>query len=226
MCRTEMSRKCRHELVCEAESRIDRAVSADEYSDGETDVGPALPEVEEAGEDGGMDIGGSEDGNANIEDLSASQVEPGGPEEPRRSDKEKERRDFFPKNYKRSFMMCRSEQRLAQLLSDLIETHTAGSGSLMFGDPEGIVCEGVSRGSDGVDVCCDGSRVKRCRDVPRRVTLYTLNHDDITVVLRDWIFETCGHYNVYRGAARGIYPSEAGIAYSVELMYTWSSKCV
>lgn len=35
LCRTDTSRKCRHEVICEAESKIEREVSGDEYSEPE-----------------------------------------------------------------------------------------------------------------------------------------------------------------------------------------------
>lgn len=39
MCRTDTSRKCRHELICEAECGIETYVSGSEYSDDGTDRG-------------------------------------------------------------------------------------------------------------------------------------------------------------------------------------------
>lgn len=117
--------------------------------------------------------------------------------------------------------MCESEQQLAVQLTELIENNAAGGGSLLFGDPEGTVCEGVIKESRGKEKSCDGVRVRSSKDIPRKVTLYTLNHDDVTVVVRDWIFDKCGQLNVYRGTSHGIYPSEVGIAYTTELMYWW-----
>lgn len=42
-------------------------------------------------------------------------------------------------------MMCESEQSSAKMLTYFLETHASGSGILIFGDPEGSLCEGVGR---------------------------------------------------------------------------------
>lgn len=117
---------------------------------------------------------------------------------------EESKRQYFPLKYKRSLFMCESEQKLAVQLTELFESNDIGRGSLMFGDPEGVVCEGVIKGRCGEEHCCDAVTVRSCRGILREVTIYTLNHDYVTIVVRDWICDKCGQLKVYRGTSHGI----------------------
>lgn len=229
LCRTAVGWKCRHEIVCEKGSRDQATLSGDEYSGEDTDKcgegtsGPTnnngAPDLEE-GESGGIDHDDEEDVENNEREVPAYGGASGRGKK-KRGSQLKKASSYFPERTKRSFMMCDSEKKLAELLTNLIEPHAEGRGYLVFGDPDGTQCLRMSRTRRGVAKRCVAVRVKSTDDVPRTITLFTLNHDDVSVVLLDWVCPTCGHLKLYQGAHHGIFPTEYGVGYTVELMYWW-----
>lgn len=98
---------------------------------------------------------------------------------------------------KRSFLLCEKERRNSELLSDLIETEVAGNGSLMFGDPDGTPCQGIYIDGNGRRKKCAKVRRKPLDDQPRRVTLFTIVHGDISILVLDWMCPVCTFINRY-----------------------------
>lgn len=122
---------------------------------------------------------------------------------------------------KRSFYICRREKELAEKLCDLVEREIAGNGCLMFGDPDGTLCGGLYKCGQRLLRRFSGKRKQTISDIPRRVTLFTLNHGDISVILLDWDCSRCGFRNLYRVVHHGIFPARYCVAFTVELLYWW-----
>lgn len=92
---------------------------------------------------------------------------------------------FFTCDKPRPFFMCPSEEKLTEQLTDLIEEWDRRRGGLSFVEPEGWPCRGKIRRADGYEEPC-----VRCKDgseriLPRKVTLFTLNHSLMSVVIND-----------------------------------------
>lgn len=66
---------------------------------------------------------------------------------------------------------------------------------------------------------CTEERKESSDDLPRSVTLFTLNHSDVSIVVLDWVCRSYDYMNTYRGVHHGIYPERFGTAYTVELIY-------
>lgn len=103
--------------------------------------------------------------------------------------------------------MCEREKVLSEKLTNLAEEEAAGNGSLMVGDPDGTLCGGIYQCSDGSEKRCNAKRQQRNTDVPRRTTLFTLNHGAVSIVILDWDCFRCGYRNLYRGTEHGIFPA-------------------
>lgn len=91
----------------------------------------------------------------------------------------------------RSLYMCPAETVMTEQLTDLIETWDRANGGLCFVDPDGSMCAGVVAGENGKDVTCEAMKVIGVRILPRKVTLFTLNHDIPSIVLKDWVCSSC-----------------------------------
>lgn len=52
--------------------------------------------------------------------------------------KPKGKPSYYPEGVKRCFIMCGSERKLTYRLTGLLEKERTGSGSLMFGNPDGM----------------------------------------------------------------------------------------
>lgn len=126
----------------------------------------------------------------------------------------------------RPLYMFRSVKKLTDQLTDLIGEWDRSKGGLCFEDPEGWICAGTVRGANGDEVICDATNEQSTRVLPRKVTLYTLNHDVLSVVLKDWVCRKCGFENRYTGEAHGIFPAAKFRAYTVELLYFWMHECL
>lgn len=64
------------------------------------------------------------------------------------------------------------------------------------------------------------------RILPRKITLFTLNYDLLSVVVNDWVCPRCGYENRYSGECQAIYPAAMHRAYTVELLYFWMHECM
>lgn len=130
-------------------------------------------------------------------------------------------KSFFSNWKARPIYKCPSEIRITQQLTDHLETWERKNGGLCFTDPEGSVCMGTVLDFNGREKTCEATKHDGCRIFPRKVTLYTLNHDLLSVVLKDWSCTTCGFENRYTGDWHGLYPATKHRAFTVELMYFW-----
>lgn len=79
----------------------------------------------------------------------------------------------------------------------------------------------MGRDDKGYDVNCSGTKDTTARLLPRKVTLFNLNHDLMSVVLKDWVCRRCGYENRYNGESHAIYPAAKHRAFTVELLYFW-----
>lgn len=122
---------------------------------------------------------------------------------------------------KRSFILCELERIKVELLTDLIETGAGGTSACMLGDPDGYQCNGKVIDENGSKVWCENVRRKSNLDFSRNVTLFTLNHGEVGIVLLDWRCDKCMYINRYYGFSHRIFPASAGIAYTIEVMYSW-----
>lgn len=77
---------------------------------------------------------------------------------------------------------------------------------------------GYSVKHSGEHTCCV-VRKESHTDVPRKVSLITLNQGAVGIVVIDWVCKECGHLNTYNGYAHGSFPVARGLAFSVELVY-------
>lgn len=75
-------------------------------------------------------------------------------------------------------------------------------------------------------VSCSATEDDGCTLLPRKVTVLTLNHDMLCVVLNDWVCSRCGYENRYTGEAHGLYPAAKCRAFTVELMYFFMHECM
>lgn len=128
---------------------------------------------------------------------------------------------FIPYGIRRSLFLCERKRRKAELLADLVETETSGTGELLFVDEEGTLGNGIVVDKDGMGQHCKNVRKKSGPDLARNVTLFTLNHGEFGTVVLDWGCSSCSYLNRYSGSSHGIFPDASGTACTVELMYTW-----
>lgn len=126
----------------------------------------------------------------------------------------------------RPLYMCPAEMRLAEQLTDHIEEWRRQYGVLCFADPEGWPCGGRIRNGEGRIVKCRSSKKEGSRMLPRKITLFTLNHDLISVVVEDWVCPSCCVENRYCGEAHGIYPAAKHRAFTVEVIYFWMHEAI
>lgn len=117
--------------------------------------------------------------------------------------------------------MCRAERAMAKQLTDCIETWDRRKDGLRFVDPYGSLCSGIVGREEGRDINCYATKGTSARILPRKVTLFTLNHDLISVVLNDLVCPSCGFENRYSGESHGIFPAAKHRAFTVELLYFW-----
>lgn len=97
------------------------------------------------------------------------------------------------------------------------------AGDLLFSDPDDNECRGILQTCNGSRVKCKQTRISSHCDIQRRCTLVTLNHGTIWIVLLDWVCGHCKFENPYLGFPR-IFPTVAGVAFKVELLYYWINK--
>lgn len=269
MCRSDVGKKCRHELCCEQESLLTAAISSgSELDDEDIDECDDGIDGDESGEAVGMGSvnveqashhragSASVPSDADIAQASSTPVdpedpgdddEPGDPEDGeewndagdesecdvdvtndeavrRRNARRKERFKFLPTGPTRSFMFCRSERRKAESLCDLIETVEGYSGVLLFADPNGQQCTAKLSGTTSGRQRCFGKRKQSDADKPRKVSLITLTHGSVGILVTDCICTECGKLNYYNGYGHGLFPAISGIAFTVELIYYWISE--
>lgn len=100
------------------------------------------------------------------------------------------------------------------------------NGGLCFVDPDGWLCKGIVRDRNWEEVACEQRKQSVKKILPRKITLFTLNHDAFSVVVKDWVCCRCGYQNRYTGEAHGIYPAAKFRAFTVELLYFWMHQCM
>lgn len=135
-------------------------------------------------------------------------------------------KNFFSCNKPRPLYMCPAEERMTEKLTDFIEEWGRRRGGLSFVDPDGWPCVGKVRDAEGNETLCLWCKDSSVRILPRKVTLFTLNHDLLIVVLKDWVCTRCGFENRYNGESHGIYPAAKHRAFTVEIMYFWLHECI
>lgn len=124
----------------------------------------------------------------------------------------------------RPIYMCNAEKKFSAQLADLIEKWDRLNGGLRFMDPDGWLCGGKIREGDGSIINCTGTKGAHARKLPRKVTLFTLNHGLLSIVVRDWVCASCEFENRYTGETHGIYPGAKHRVFTVELLYFWMNE--
>lgn len=94
---------------------------------------------------------------------------------------------FMSSSKFRLLYMCRSEQRLTEKLTDSIETWDRENGGISFFETDGTLCRGTVLDDDGNKISCKKMKISSVRTFTRKVTLMTLNHDLLSVVLNHWL---------------------------------------
>lgn len=118
-----------------------------------------------------------------------------------------EPKNWFTSVKLRSLFMCPAETGITEQLTDQIEQWERRKGALSYVDPDGWVCDGKVRKDQGQQTSCPHTKDSDCKILPRKVTLFTLNHDMFSIVIKDWICGKCGFENRYCGYSHGIYPT-------------------
>lgn len=74
---------------------------------------------------------------------------------------------------------------------DIIEQLDRSNGGISFVDPNKWICRGYVRRLDDSgkwrEERCMGSKQNGATLLPRKITLFTLNYDLLSVVLKDWL---------------------------------------
>lgn len=94
----------------------------------------------------------------------------------------KTQEEFYPRRLRRSFMLCATEKWISESFTDILESNAAEKGSFLFGDTEGKLCRGILMYGNGNRYGCKQKHVKNRKDKPRRMTLFTLNHGELSIL--------------------------------------------
>lgn len=128
---------------------------------------------------------------------------------------------WYASNRKRPLYMFPAERRTTAQLIDRMETWRMEQEIICFSDLYGWLCAGKVLDDEGNEVDCSGTKEEGRKQLPRKVTLFTLNHDLLIIVLNDWRCCKCGYENRYNGDAHGIYPAARHREFTIEVLYLW-----
>lgn len=128
---------------------------------------------------------------------------------------------WFASRKRRPLFMCPSERLIALQLTEQIESWNRTDGGLCYVDPDGWYCGGKIKDGKGAISKCTATKTVNCTRYPRKITVFTLNHDLLSIVVTDWVCSKCRFENRFSGEAHGIFPASKHRAFTVELLYFW-----
>lgn len=71
---------------------------------------------------------------------------------------------------------------------------------------------------EGYKTPCEHVNDGSARILPRKVTLFKLNHEIFSAVLNDWVYPKCGYENLYTVNVHSIYPTTNNRAFTGGLL--------
>lgn len=137
-----------------------------------------------------------------------------------------ESKSFFTSKKFRPLYMCPAETKITEQLTDWIETWDRNNGGIRFVDPDGSLCGGTVMNGEGEETECSSEKDEKSRLLPRKVTLFTLNHGLINIVIVDWVCMNCTFENRYCGEVHGLYAAAKHRCFTVELLYFWLHESI